>query len=615
MSKNKSVWPAFSFGEFLRPATGWKVDHAILATYSVDLVAVVTSLLALSGCDLDGRRAPSRVEVVRAVESLRGRVKVLAQEGRVMLPETTAPILALLDQFLKVINTDEAESSWHPKAAMVRFQNKNSKREFIWRVWLGSRNLTRSLNWESGLVVESRADGKGQRIPGLGELALALAKRAGFAEMPPDRAREEIERLKWECPAGVKVQGIRFLGNGASSGYPLPQKQASKVFVVSPFIDIGTLKQLSEWGQPDARRFLLSTQAELNRIYRKCPEALQGFEVLWRNAPELPGQGADHLADEIPASSSEAIDGEELPPPGLHAKLIYAASSNARKLWMGSANATVRAWTGKNFEVVAELTLGPDQAKALEEFVESSQAYTPGMTVSEEDADEEVLEAERKILSGQWHPKQRIQGENRIVYSEAPPPVANPQVLLQVGPLATGWVEWPRQETSLNISSAHASLQSELLQVRLVLNQRMCGWVQVVPFVPPIQFERDRSVIAEYLDPESFMLWLRSVLHDRVAAPADEEWDSDGRGRDSVHTEPMSMLESGLIPTVEEILGAWARNEAAFSDANDKVKQYLDDLEKRAKQTGKVEQVQLLSKFRAMWTTLAKELTHEHASI
>jgi hypothetical protein len=77
----------------------------------------------------------------------------------------------------------------------------------------------------------------------------------------------------------------------------------------------------------------------------------------------------------------------------------------------------------------------------------------------------------------------------------------------------------------------------------------------------------------------------------------------------------MSMLESGLIPTVEEILGAWARNEAAFSDANDKVKQYLDDLEKRAKQTGKVEQVQLLSKFRAMWTTLAKELTHEHASI
>src|SRR4051794_13542356 len=99
-----SAWPTFSFGEFLRPATGWKTDHAILATYSADLVAVVTSLLALSGCDLDGRRAPSRVEVVRAVEILRGRVKILAQEGRVVLPRTAPPILALLDQFLKVIN-------------------------------------------------------------------------------------------------------------------------------------------------------------------------------------------------------------------------------------------------------------------------------------------------------------------------------------------------------------------------------------------------------------------------------------------------------------------------------------------------------------------------------
>jgi hypothetical protein len=184
-----------------------------------------------------------------------------------------------------------------------------------------------------------------------------------------------------------------------------------------------------------------------------------------------------------------------------------------------------------------------------------------------------------------------------------------------VGPLAKGWVEWRNQETSLAISGSQASQQSDLIQVRLVLNERMCGWVQVAPFVPPIQFERDRSVIAEFLDPESFMLWLRSVLHDRAAAPVDEEWDSERSGRSRSHTNSGAIMDPGLIPTVEEILGAWARDGTAFSDANDKVKQYLEDLEKRANETGRVQQANLLSKFRGMWATLAKELSYEHASV
>lgn len=68
-------------------------------------------------------------------------------------------------------------------------------------------------------------------------------------------------------------------------------------------------------------------------------------------------------------------------------------------------------------------------------------------------------------------------------------------------------------------------------------------------------------------------------------------------------------MDPGLIPTVEEILGAWARNGTAFRDANEKVKQYLDNLEKRAIAAGKMEQAKSLSEFRGMWTTLAKELS------
>ena len=82
-----------SFSEVLRPEPGWQVDHAVLTTYSTDLVVLVTALISLSGSDLDQRIKGSRVELVRAMEVLRGRVRVLAQAGRISLPGVPRTIL------------------------------------------------------------------------------------------------------------------------------------------------------------------------------------------------------------------------------------------------------------------------------------------------------------------------------------------------------------------------------------------------------------------------------------------------------------------------------------------------------------------------------------------
>src|ERR1017187_7469999 len=144
---SKEGWPKFSFTELLKPPEGWRTDHAILSTYSADLLVIVTSLLALSGCDLENRRG-SRVELVKAIEALRGHVRVLAQEGRVAIPNVPVPILKLLDKFLSTVVTDERESSFHPKAALLRFHNIDDPEDRQWRIWFGSRNLTRALNWE-----------------------------------------------------------------------------------------------------------------------------------------------------------------------------------------------------------------------------------------------------------------------------------------------------------------------------------------------------------------------------------------------------------------------------------------------------------------------------------
>jgi hypothetical protein len=59
---------------------------------------------------------------------------------------------------------------------------------------------------------------------------------------------------------------------------------------------------------------------------------------------------------------------------------------------------------------------------------------------------------------------------------------------------------------------------------------------------------------------------------------------------------------------VEEILRAWARDEAAFRAADEKVRAYLSDLERRAAENNQPADVELLQTFQKTWNTLAVEL-------
>ena len=69
-----------------------------------------------------------------------------------------------------------------------------------------------------------------------------------------------------------------------------------------------------------------------------------------------------------------------------------------------------------------------------------------------------------------------------------------------------------------------------------------------------------------------------------------------------------STLDVGLLPTVEEILRAWARDASAFVSADEKVKSYLSELERLAVESGNTADLELLQTFQRTWNTLASEL-------
>lgn len=604
---NDSGWRFFSFCESLRPEPGWKIDHAILATYSADLSVIIAALLALSGCDCNDRRTGSRLELVHAIEKLRDRMRVLVHPGRVTKPKAPSPILAVLDKFLREIPPKARDSSWHPKAALLRFTPVDGvgTAENQWRLWIGSRNLTKSMNWEAGMVLRSRADGRGQPVDGVSDLGVQLARRADLANFPADRVFEGLNALTWECPLGTEVKSIRLLGEQMDSAFPLRSDDADRVLVISPFLDKKTVRNVSQWGGNGVRRTLLSTWPELSRLVRDDPLIFNGFEVLWSTYPELPGEGMESLEEGAVDTPAEATEGEEIPIAGLHAKLLYVAKGAHRQLWMGSANATARAWDGRNYEVVARiLVTRPEATEALEEFVACCRRFEPEFASEIDDLDEMALEEARNDLAYEWLISQRLDGEHPVVVSSSGyPSIKNPDIQLDVASLGQEWVPWPPGSRQVTLASLRPWQFTDFLQVRLRLHKRTCEWIQLARFMPPIDQKRDHAVIAHYLDLATYFLWLRSILADEPR-PGGGEWDKDDpQGPRS--TLPAASVLAGMVPTLEEILRSWARNPAAFAEADSMVTDYLGEMERRATAD---DDLTVLSTFRKTWSAIVTGL-------
>lgn len=606
--KNEA-WPAFSFTDLLRPPEGWRTEHAILTTYSADLAVIVTALLALTGCELDHRRTGSRVELVKAIETLRGRTRILAQANRVAVPKTPRPILKLLDQFLHSVETNESLSSWHPKVSLVCYHRIGDATDRLWRLWLGSRNLTPAMNWDAGLVLSSRSDGGGQTVAGLAALGATLAARANLATLNAPAVEKELAALKWDCPPTCDVQRVSLFGPGLAKGFPAPPSDTNRVVVISPFLDSATARAIAQWGNSQTHRTLVSTAVELQRLWQEDASLFSNGAVSYcvLPFPELEVEGTD-LTEEEPPAGGETSEGEDLAPAGLHAKLFFASKGARRQLWMGSANATERGWAGRNYEVVAGLHIGRDVANAIEEFAAEGESFKPNPVPSVIDQDEQAVEQARKLLSGSWTLRQQVGQHEVEVIASASPPLAERAVTLEIAALGGARAVWPRDANRVVLPGLRLSQRSNFLQVRLSCGGKKCEWLQVAPCDPPPDVDRDRALIAQYLDPRTFLLWLRSVLADAPPQGGTGDWDDDNGKRNGVGHQDESTVDVGLLPTVEEILRAWARDASAFGSADEKVKSYLSELQRRADEDGNRNDAELLKTFRRSWDTLASEL-------
>ncbi|WP_316191851.1 MULTISPECIES: phospholipase D family protein [unclassified Bradyrhizobium] len=610
MSSAVDNWPALSFLEGLRPGPDENVELALLASYSADIASIGSALLALAGKDNEaGRGSPS--DFADAVERLRGKVRIIIQRGRLAKMRRTPRIAGVLDQFVREVDFDEASHSWHPKAALVRIRSEGG--EIGWRLWIGSRNLTECVNRDIGLLLVSGEKG-GSPISGTGDLAHALAERCQLKGVRPASLAVAVAKIPWRPPAGVRVERIRWSVGSGGLQVPTPSAGADEIVVVSPFIDKSFLAAQVSKEPALARRVLLTTMREIERL---GPSLSSFDELLALDAPDYP-TGDPELEQAHPLLTSETAgpdDEEEEIGRGLHAKLLFVRAGRKRTLWLGSANATMRAWTGRNAEVVAELHVTEALEKGLKALLGSARVVEVPDAEYQPDAaalEEEALEQARAQVAARWAGTLSIDGEDiRLVHgSDLYPNGPHPEetdILLEVGALHGELKAWPLGHATVLLGTILPAERSEFVRLRVSRGEKGLSWLQRAPADPPFGEERDRAAFVRFLGARGFLLWLAGLLADD-GRDGDDDWTVE-KQRDRAILGANPALDPAL-PTLEEMLAAWSRDRNKFREIERRVSEYLPAVLEQAAQEDP-QTAEMLRRFEGLWAKLLVGLGEE----
>lgn len=611
MSDAAQSWPALSYLEGLRPGPDESVELAVLAAYSADLTSIGAALLALAGKDSDaGKGSPT--DFADAVERLRGKVRIIIQRGRLARMRRTPRIAAVLDQFVREVDFDEAMHSWHPKVALVRMQSDED--ETRWRLWIGSRNLTECVNRDIGLLLVS--GGKGARqIPGADALARSLAERAELKGVRGASLASTVGRVAWRAPAGVTVESLRWASGLEPMDVPTPPARTDEILIVSPFVDKAFLAAQTSPGKEKPHRTLLTTMREIDRV----GPSLRAFnDLLALDGPEYPT--ADPEPDEAGPASAEQVsasDEEEQIGRGLHAKILFWRTGRTRTLWLGSANATRRAWSGRNAEAIFELRITEAVEAGLKALVGSARCVPVPEREFEPDRaalEEEALERARAQVAARWGATLTIEADWLLVthssaqYPDGPHPDEEGMVL-EIGALNGELRVWPRAATEISLGDVPPAERTEFVRLRVSLGEKGVSWLQRAPADPAFGAERDRAAFVRLLGARGFLLWLAGLLADD-GREGEGDWTIEQAG-ERLGAGLDAPLDSSL-PTLEEMLAAWARDRDKFREIERRVSDYLPAVLEQAQQEDP-EAIAMLRRFEDLWGKIRSGLGEDGA--
>lgn len=336
----------------MRSPDGYRFDHAVATTYSLDFETALAIPTAIVFRDAENRDEMllSPLALLQSVERMAGRMAIYCDRGRIKKARPNAARLMALYEKTIVEVAAPGSGAFHPKLWCIRFRPDNKEDPVRIRLAILSRNLTNDRCWDLALsldgVVKSDTNEANEPIV---RLLSALPKLADPATrpLPPKFLKSLLRDLKrcwWEdLPAGATK--ISFAVNGLDHNGWLPST-GDRLAILSPFVSESALKRLSEGYADPALCQLVARAEELDRISATTRDLFQ-IRTLDDQATEYEVEAEDEAA---------SIDLE-----GLHAKAYLVERGSKLQIHLGSANATSAALgltqtrMSKNVEVMATL--------------------------------------------------------------------------------------------------------------------------------------------------------------------------------------------------------------------------------------------------------------------
>ena len=377
--------------DLLRAPENYRLDMAVLTTYTLDLETLLALPLAVLSYSDDGVNdlLADPLGLLQGLREATDRIHVFVDESGIAIPNEGRDLFALLESGVHPVRAPNG-GVFHPKVWLARFTSDDDSMQPLLRLAVLSRNLTFDRSWDVALASEGFA--RGRNIAGnrpLGELVAGLPSFAAKANRPlqtkvAERVRDlaaEARRTAFPAPDGFKSP-ITFHAFGLAttrrrSGGPWPPKiDGSQVLAVAPFVSASAIKQIAAYGKDERRRVLISRPEELDQLKRAV--LAEWGEVLV-------------IAD---AASADA-DSDATRLSGLHAKMIAIEHGRQVTWCFGSANLTGAAFTGSNVEIVANISghKGRGQVtRGIDGFVSAfrdlCEPYCPAAAEEEEDETE-----------------------------------------------------------------------------------------------------------------------------------------------------------------------------------------------------------------------------------
>ena len=377
--------------ELIRAPVGYRLDFAVLTTYTLDLEALLALPLSVVAHP-DGGLEELLAEPLRLHQAVReagDRVHAFVDEKGIAIPGRARPLYAMLESSVHAVRAPSG-GAFHPKVWVARFTAVDAEApspnaepadtrgaaDDLLRVAVLSRNLTFDRSWDVALASEAPLRSR-RRVAASRPLGEFLRELPALASLPlPEDVAERVQaladqvvRCAFPAPEGFDSP-VTFHALGLSSRRRAwkPPSSGYRALAMAPFVNRTGLDAVRALSGDD--RMLVSRQEELDKL---SAGALAGWDTVLVLADAAQGEAEDAAPDRddglqgSPAGDDVRTPGparlDDSPeagagalPSGLHAKVVAIEHGHNVTWYVGSANLTAAALGGRNVEMMASVT-------------------------------------------------------------------------------------------------------------------------------------------------------------------------------------------------------------------------------------------------------------------